>query len=202
MSVVFRPRLSRYLPPTAAALGVVALGLVVATDGIRGATTAAPWVALLVGLVWAAYGRPHLMIDDSGILVVNVFRSVKIPWPAVQRIDTKWALTLYTAYGKITAWAAPAPGAVATRLATPRDLRGLPESTYGPGESIRPGDLPQYPSGAAAGMVRRRWETLRDAGHLDNPRLEFQRPPVTWHWATIGVGIALVVLGVAPILMG
>lgn len=202
MSVVFRPRLSKYLPAVAVVLGLVALGFIVVSDGIRGVVGALPWVALLVGTVWAAYGRPHLVVDDSGILVVNVFRTIKVPWPAVQRIDTKWALTLYTAYGKITAWAAPAPGAIASRLAAPRDLRGLPESTYGPGDSIRPGDLPQYPSGAAAGMVRRHWETLRDAGHLDNPRLEFERPPVTWHWATIGTGIALVLLSVAAIALG
>jgi hypothetical protein len=127
--------------------------------------------------------------------VVNVLHTVDLPWPAIHRIDTKWALTLFTAYGKVTAWAAPAPGGFASRMAGRHDFKGLPESTFGGDQSIRPGDLPGTPSGAAALAVRRHWEQLRDAGHLDDPKLEFARPPTQWHYRTILVGAVLVLLG-------
>ena len=59
-----------------------------------------------------------------------------------------------------------------------------------------------YSSGDAALTVRRRWEELRNAGFLDDPRLEFARPPVRWHWSVI-VAAGIVALGcVVPALAG
>ena len=63
---------------------------------------------------------------------------------------------------------------------------------------LRPGDLPSTASGSAALLIRRRWEALRKAGHLDEPRLEWERPPVTWHVGMLvgaGVLVVLTVLG-------
>jgi hypothetical protein len=195
MRSVFRPAFGRGMSIAFGALGVVALFLVVLNDGTRGLLRTGPWLALVVGTVWAMYWRPEVAVDDSGVRVVNVLHTVHLPWPSIQRIDTKWALTLFTAYGKVTAWAAPAPGGFASRMAGRNDFRGLPESTFGGDRSIRPGDLPGTPSGAAALVVRRRWEELRDAGHLDDPKLEFSRPPTMWHYRTILVGALLVLVG-------
>ncbi len=193
MQSVFRPTFGRILSGTFGVLGAFALSVVFINDGTRAGLLFAPWAALVVGTVWAIYWRPEVMVDDGGVRVVNVLRTIHVPWPSIERIDTKWALTLFTAYGKITAWAAPAPGGFASRMAGLHDLKGLPESTYGVGDSIRPGDLPGTPSGAAALVVRRHWEQLRDAGHLDDPRLEHQSVPVVWHYRTI-LGAAVLVL--------
>ena len=59
---------------------------------------------------------------------------------------------------------------------------------------MRPGDLPGTPSGEAASVVRRRWEELRDAGHLDDPRLERERPRVRWDTRTLAAAAVLGVL--------
>ncbi len=195
MGTVFRPTFGRVLTAAFGLLGIVALVVVLINDGLRAGLLFLPWDALVVGLVWATYYRPEVAVDDGGVHVVNVLRTIDLPWPSIQRIDTKWALTLYTAYGKVTAWAAPAPGGFASRMAGRHDFKGLPESTYGGGGSIRPGDLPGTPSGSAALVVRRHWEMLRDAGHLDDPQLEFALPPTRWHFQTILVGAALVLLG-------
>lgn len=202
MRMVFRPQFGKYLTIGLALIGAAIIVLDVVQNGLNTVFGLLPWVLLVVGGCWAAYWRPEVAVDDSGVLVVNVLRTITLPWPAIQRIDTKWALTLFTAYGKFTAWAAPAPGLVASRRAAGRDLRGLPESTYGPGDSVRPGDLPQSPSGAAALVVRRRWEELRDAGHLDNPRLEHDSAPVVWHTGTLAAAAVLVVLCGLTILLG
>ena len=195
MRSVFRPSFGRVMTVVFGILGAVALVSTLIGDGSRAALLLAPWDVLAVGLVWAIYWRPEVAVDDAGVQVVNVLRTINLPWPSIQRIDTKWALTLYTHYGKVTAWAAPAPGGIASRMAGRRDFKGLPESTFGPGDSIRPGDLPGSPSGSAALVVRRRWEELRDAGHLDDPKLEFETLPTVWHYRTILVGAVLVLLG-------
>lgn len=158
-----------------------------------------PWFGLVSLAIWVAYWRPCVSVDDSGVHLVNVLRTVDLPWPSIQRIDTKWALTLYTAYGAFTAWAAPAPGIRAAARLHAGSRPALPESAVSDGVSIRPGDLPGSPSGDAANTVRRRWEELRDAGFLDNPRLEFARPPVRWHWSVIAAGGVLVLGCVASI---
>jgi hypothetical protein len=202
MHAVYRPTFGRILAGAIVALCVVGLVMAVAHDGLSAVWQIGPWLLLVAGLVWATYWRPEVAVDDAGVHVVNVLRTIDLPWPSIQRVDTKWALTLVTAYGKYTAWAAPAPsGLSAARAASKGNLRGLPESTYGPGGSVRPGDVPSSPSGAAAAAVRRRWEELRDAGHLDDPKLEFERPPVHWHWPVILGVPAVIVLGALAALL-
>ena len=169
------------------------------TQGIESAISLLPWLALVSFAVWAAYWRPSLGVDDGGVRLVNVLRTIDVPWPAIQRIDTKWALTLFTAYGKFTAWVAPAPG-IRSTVNLGRARRDQVAESALAGDSIRPGDLPGSPSGNAAVLVRRRWEELRDAGHLDNPRLEFARVPVRWHWEIIAVTAALVLWCVTTVL--
>ncbi len=192
MTSVFRPRFSRFLAGTIGVLCAVGLLGAVLQDGATALWQVGPWVLLVAGLIWATYWNPLVSIDDAGVHVVNVLRTIDVTWPTIQRVDTKWALTLVTEFGTVTAWAAPAPGGIATaRGASRSSLRGLPESTYGPGQSIRPGDVPSSTSGAAAAVVRRRWEELRDAGHLDGARPEHDRLLVTWHWPVI-VGVPLV----------
>jgi hypothetical protein len=194
---VFRPSFGRGLAVTIMVLCAVALVLSLRDTGVRAIWEIGPWLGLIVLIVWATYWNPQVGVDDAGVHLVNVLRTIDLPWPSIQRVDTKWALKLVTAYGEYSAWAAPAPGGMATaRAAAKGDLKGLPESTYGPGGSVRPGDVPSSPSGAAAAVVRRRWEELRDAGHLDDPKLETDRPPVTWHWNVIAGMVALLVLGV------
>ena len=202
MRAVFRPTFGRILAGAIAVLCAVGLIMAVVQDGLPAVWQVGPWLVLVAGAVWATYWRPEVAVDESGVRVVNVLRTIDLPWPSIQRVDTKWALTLVTAYGKYTAWAAPAPGGIATaRAASKGTLRGLPESTYGPERSIRPGDVPSSPSGAAAAEVRRRWEELRDAGHLDDPRLEFARPPVHWHWRVIVAAPVLLAIGVLAALL-
>lgn len=202
MQAVFRPVFGRVLAGAIVVLCAAGLVMAVAHDGLPAVWQVGPWLLLVAGAVWATYWRPEVLVDDGGVHVVNVLRTIDLPWPAIQRIDTKWALTLVTSYGTYTAWAAPAPGGLATaRAASKGTLKGLPESTYGPGRSIRPGDVPTSPSGAAAAEVRRRWEELRDAGHLDDPRLEFDRPPVRWHWPVIIAAPAVILLGVLTALV-
>lgn len=196
---VFRPRFGRVLTVAIGVICAVSMIALIATDGVSAVWRAGPWLALVAGSCWAVFWRPAVVVDDGGVHLVNVLRTVDLPWPSIQAVDTKWALTLVTAYGKFTGWAAPAPGAHAAVRATHRDAEQLPPGAWS-SEGIRPGDLPSSPSGSAALLIRRRWEQLRDAGYLDDPRLEHERVPVTWHGTIIAAGLGLVALAVAGLM--
>jgi hypothetical protein len=162
------------------------------------AAEAAPWMALLTLACWATFWRPCVAVSDAGVELVNVSRTVFIPWPALHGIDTKWSLTLTTAYGRFTSWSAAAPGARGALLSLggSRDQSGQP-ARHGEPAVVRAGDLIDSPSGSAAALIQRRWDKMRAAGHLDAPRLERDRAPVTWHVLTALAAGVLFAVGVA-----
>jgi hypothetical protein len=155
----------------------------------------------LVGFVtWALFWRPAIHVDDAGVRVRNVFRTIDVAWPEIVRIDTKYALTFDTVHGSVTAWAAPAPGRHSIYSATKQDGGNLPESTYING-TVRPGDLITSDSGQAAFVIRSRWEALRDAGHLDSSASEYSKLRTTWHVRTLVALAALIAASVLSALV-
>ena len=190
---------SRFGRILAAIIAIVALVGVVLTavESDFGAILRFGWPFAFVAYVaYAVFWQPSVEVSDGGVTMRNVLRSIHLPWPSIQRIDTKYALTLYTSYGHYSAWAAPAPTRYSVGSVDKSEINRLPESSYFAG-TIRPGDNPASDSGSAALVVRLKWEALRDAGYLDDARLEQERPTVRWHLATI---IVLVALGTATVL--
>lgn len=184
----FRPTTGRII---AAAVGVIAgAGAVAAlADGGPPTLLRVGGLLFLVPLIaWALFWNPRVTVDDGGIVLVNILRTVRVPWPAVTGVSTRWALAIDTPWGRFTAWAAPAPGRYSARGLTPQDVRHLPATALADGDpaaGLRPGELPRSPSGEAAMAVRQRLSALEAAGHLDNPRLEHDRAPTQWHWPLI-----------------
>jgi Bacterial PH domain len=155
-----------------------------------------PVIALVGYALWIVLWSPSVTIGPSGVTVRNLLRSSDVTWPAIQRIDTRFALTLYTTAGTIVAWSAPAPSRFAALRSTRSELSKLPESTYAAG-SIRPGDIPKSDSGLAALYVRRYYEQLRDAGHLDSGVVEGTGVVTTWLLRESIILLALLVLSLA-----
>jgi hypothetical protein len=180
-------------------IGVIAVlglgGFVVTGDWIGLARYAWP-VVLLAVVTFALYWFPRLDVSEAEIVVRNVFRTIHVPWQAIQRIDTKYALTLYTAEGKIPVWASPAPSRYA-QFTTTRGDTAVTESARAAGGSIRPGDALNTESGAAAHVIRSHWEDLRDDGLLDRPYELRTRI----HWPTIAVLVILILATVAGALV-
>ena len=183
---------------TVAAL-VVAVAVVAAAIQVGAATTlrALAPSALLVFLTWAAFWRPVVLVHRDEVEVRNVFSTDHVPFTHIRRIDTRYALTLDTTQGKVTAWAAPAPGRHSVLTASREEGAHLPASTY-LADTVRPGDLTTSDSGAAAAVIRRRWEEVRDEhGSIgDGPNVARQR---SYHLATIATSIALVIAAVVSI---
>lgn len=178
--------------------GRVLAGVTVGVFAVALATALTPFTAsgLVRGLavfgflsvvLYAGFWRPRLDVDDDGVTVVNPFTRHRIGWGSIDRIDTKWGLTLYFDGRRVSVWAAPAPGRHTTFTAS-RDLGShLPESTYLAG-TVRPGDLITTESGGAAAVVRREWERRHHGpGHIELTR-------------SIGLLASVVALGIAAVI--
>ena len=193
----FRPAFGRVLTIAVSVVAVLGLiGLVVGNE-LENLVRYGVWFVLLVVVTVALYWIPSVDVAEHEVIVRNPLSTWHVPWPAIQRIDTKWALTLYTRTARIEAWAAPSSGRFTVFTLGPDDTK-VSESARLAG-SIRPGDTLSSESGAAANHIRRHWELLRDDGLLDEPITPgaLRRE---WHPRTIaalGVLAAVGVLGLA-----
>lgn len=186
----FRPIFGRILSVVVAAIALLGLGGFVVTGDWIGLVRYAWGLLLIVAVAFALFWFPSLDVAAHEITVRNVFSTVHVPWPSIQRIDTKYALTLFTDKGKVTSWASPAPNRYAAHNAASGDARVAAGATLG--MAVRPGDLLSTASGAAAFVIRRHWDDLREDGLLDGPNDPgaFSRDI---HWPTITVLAVLIV---------
>lgn len=190
----FQPAFGRVLSIIVVAIAVAGLvGFIVAGDGER--LVRYGWgLALLGATAVALFWLPSLSVAQHEVTVRNVFSTIHVPWPAIERVDTKYALTLYTPRGKVTAWASPAPNRYAAQVTASSETR-LPGAALG--GSIRPGDLLSTSSGAAAYVIRTHYENLRAEGHLDNPVIDEGAFRRDIHWPVV---VVLGLLAVATVL--
>jgi hypothetical protein len=114
-------------------------------------------------------------------------------WSSINRIDTKYSLTLETDSGIIRAWAAPAPSRYAGFLANKSEAEHLPESSFIGNGLVRPGDLTSSDSGVAAYVIRTHWEQLRDKNQLGAEAV------VVTRWAATRI-VVFLVLGAAAVI--
>jgi hypothetical protein len=193
----FRPLFGRIL---AVVVGVIVLlglaGFVVIGDGA--ALVRYAWGPLFVAVAaFAAFWFPSISVAEHEVTVRNVLSTVHVPWPAIQRVDTKYALTLYLPEGrKVSAWASPAPNRYAAQVGATRDSKLAARDQGG---AIRPGDLLETPSGAVAFVIRRHWEDLREDGRFD-AGVEPGSVRREWHWPlilTMGALLLATLLGIA-----
>ena len=188
----FRPAFGRVLTIVIAVIALGALiGFIVAAD-IGGLLRSGWWLILLAAVTWAMFWRPEVEVLENEVTVRNPLSTWHVPWPAIERIDTKWALTLYTPSGRIEAWAAPSSGRFTVFTLGPEDTR-VTETARLAG-SIRPGDTLSSESGAAANHIRRHWELLRDDGLLDRA-IEPGALHRAWNVRTILLLSVMVILG-------
>lgn len=195
---MIRPSFGRILTVVVVVIVFAALGSLVLANGQD--ALRALWLPLLLAYcAWLTLWRPHVLIAPESITMRNVFSTIRIPWGAVERIDTKWALTLYTRKGRHVAWAAPAPGRHAVGRFGSEDLRHLPETSY-VGGSVRASDLPRSDSGDAATIIRTHWEALQngDAGSSAPGESDVT---VTVHAVSLAVLIVLVFAAVLSIML-
>lgn len=142
---------------------------------------------------WLLFWNPSIRVNESEIVINNIFRFTTLNWSSIRRIDTKYSLTLETHEGIVRAWAAPAPSRYAGFLANKSEAEHLPESSFIGNGLIRPGDLTSSDSGVAAYIIRTHWEQLRDKNELN------AKPLVQTRWAITRV-VVFLALGTAALI--
>ncbi len=168
-TVVLRSRSMQVVGAAIVAMAVVGLASAV-TGGLDPLARYGAALVLFGLMGWAVFWVPRVEVSDGGLVMVNILRTIHIPWPAVETVDGRYGLQLRTAYGAYTAWAVTAP--------TGADRRAGRDS-------------------AAAVAVQQRLETLRGAGWLDDPRLEQPRARTEWHRPLIGAAGLLALASLA-----
>ena len=197
---VFVSRFNRVLAVLIwAAAAALIIGLLVSVHDVR-LLYVVP-CALFAFIGWALLWRPRLAVGDEGVEVINVTRTIDIPWQALIHVDTKYALTLYTPGRKFPVWSAPAPGTARTLRATRQETKGLVGRPNVADSVRRPGDLLNTESGAAAEVVRRRWTQLQQNATIDSGLADETPVTVRWHIASLAVLTVLAVGTVAALLV-
>ena len=207
-TTVLRPTSSKVLTVVIGLFAAVGLFSFVFRGEWRDAIGFTPLAAAVVYVCWLLFWYPSVTVEPSGVQVRNPLRTFQVSWPAIVRIDTRYALTLFTkTTRKIVAWSAPSPSRYAGINTVRPDLSGLnPSRARGDDaqttgleapqvDSVKLGDTPRSESGLAALHVRRAWAALRDAGYLDSGVLEGTGVVVHWNAVALGVGGILIVLG-------
>lgn len=188
---VFRPLFGRVLTVVMTALAGAGLMGFIVTQDFDGLARYGWWLGLMAYGTAVLFWLPRVDVREEAVVVRNPFVTWELPWTGIQLIDTKWALTLRAGGRRIEAWAAPA-GSRWTHMTLGRDDLRVTESARVAG-AIRPGDALNTESGAAANLIRRHWEELRDDGLL-RPEAPESQPRRTVHAVQLSVVTGLVVL--------
>jgi Bacterial PH domain len=106
--------------------------------------------ATLVALFW----RPAVVVDDEGAELRNVLRDVRIPWAALDAVETRYALTLVAAGRRYASWAGASSG-------RPPRQRPSERAVPAPLESGPASRHLRTASGATAFMVEQKWQAWR-----------------------------------------
>jgi Bacterial PH domain len=85
------------------------------------AIAAGLWGVVLAVLIVEVFLRPSVATTPEGVVLVNPFRTVVVPWAAVRGVETELALQILTDDGKHTSWAATGSRSSSLRA---RGLRG------------------------------------------------------------------------------
>src|SRR6476620_6857877 len=189
-AAIFKARTNKWFAGFSWFVAAAGLAGLVVAGGMPALAGAGP-LLLIAYLGWLLFWRPAVVVHDAGVTIENPFRAITVPWAALVQVDTRYALTLVTPGRSYGAWAAPAPGIWGGRNARPEDLQGLARSTYGPGASVRPGDLKSTDSGHAAQLVRISWQELVESGALDAGNAESTPVTVRYRWLELAATVLL-----------
>jgi hypothetical protein len=68
------------------------------------------WLVAVTTALACLFWRPAVVVDDAGVELRNLVRDVRVPWPALEELDTRYTLTLHSGGRRYQSWAGAAPG--------------------------------------------------------------------------------------------
>jgi hypothetical protein len=140
---------------------------------------AVPVMVAVGAALWGVFWRPAVVAGDGGVELLNVVRDVRVPWPLLDELDTRYALTLHVGERRYRSWAAGAPGRPMApgRHEPARDHKAVDDD-----DPVRSSRSLRADSGAAAFMVERRWERARATRATGGEQVTTRW---VWHWPLV-----------------
>lgn len=126
----------------------------------------------IVYTVWYLLMKPHLVVDEQKLTVVNPFRVHTVGFAALIDVSTKFNLTLVTPSKKYQAFAIPSTGMAASLKRSPGDTNNMPSMTGVGTGAIKASDLPNSFAGGVALTVRGYWQELVETDALSSVSAE------------------------------
>jgi len=191
--VVLRPSGVRVLALVTWVMVLVYLALTI-TSGLQQLLLFSPTAALVCFLVYILFWRPRLVVDGQGVTLVNVLRDVRIPFSRIRSVQTRYTMTVETEEGDFSSWAAPAPGRTSAMSLSRREASGANLMGADLSQGIGASTAPNTDSGAAALLVRHRWQVWEEKARKGAPD---ERVNLTWNWLVL---LTLAVLTIATVL--
>jgi len=153
-SLKFRTTFAKALTGAAVVITAVTLVYTAIEDGAAALWQAAPFILFGLALIWVLFGHPKVAIDDDGVTMVNIIRSVHVPWPRLREVQTRWSLTLETDDGDHTSWAIPASSALGSRMRSSRSADQQPQAAT---------NLSGNSADAVAQVISERFQAVQEA---------------------------------------
>ena len=193
---VFVSRQSRVLTGLTWVVALLVAGGFAAAGDLAQFALAAVATALGALAAWALFWRPRVEVSDGGVLLVNVLRTIHVPWPVFVEARPSWSLEVSTTTRRWSAWSAPRPSATSTTL-----RRGH-RADAGCGDTAAAAPIGgRATADVVAASITRRHDALLAAGHLDGARRTAEqhglREQITWHRTTIAAALVLATTAVA-----
>ncbi|WP_154795279.1 PH domain-containing protein [Occultella kanbiaonis] len=203
-TLTFRTLFARVLTIVIAVVAACALVFFVLDGGWRELARSGPVILFVVAGVWALFWNPLVEVSDGGVTIVNVLRTVHLPWPTVASVDSQWALRVRTHDGGgYSSWAVPASSGMAARSRRPERSGGRDDviADKVPDSRAR---ISGASADAAALAIGQRLAALTEAGHLTRSRSTVGEihPTVTWNGQVLAVLGVLAALGVLGLTLG
>lgn len=167
-TLIYRTFFARALAWAAALMSAFAVVFFLITGGIGELARSGGISLLLLTLVWALFEYPAVIVSDGGVTVRNIMRTIHVPWPAYQGVDTAWQLRLRTTEGDVSSWAIPAPSRMEGGPAASQDVVANPVAVEA---ALAAGSQPVnvwrgVNAVVVAGAVKARHEALTAQGWL------------------------------------
>lgn len=143
-----------------------------------------PAHGLVLWFAWAVLWNPRVEIAPEDVTIVNILRTHRVPFTAIEDVQTRWGLSVTADGRRYPAWAAPAPGVLHTMRVNVRNYRNLPEARMEQG-TARLSDDPGTDSGAAAVHIHRGIEAQSTTG-------TDAAVQTRWHPITIALGLVCI----------
>ncbi|MFC4244707.1 PH domain-containing protein [Gryllotalpicola reticulitermitis] len=166
----------------------------------------APAFLLVAWLCWMLFGVPSVTVGEHGVGLVNVFRTVRIPWSAIIDVQPSFTLLIRTKRRAYHAWAAPGAAQASTfaTLGADQQVRlnlMLPDDGRQIGDALRfDRRADSADSTLAAGYIRREWDRWQHRAAESGAPVAAAEVRSTVNLRECLIALALVALLVAGIL--